>query len=209
MSESWLERWEVGRIGWHESRGNRGLKKNWTASGKNVLVPLCGKAYDLLWLAELDNRVTGVELSPVAAKGFFDDHGLAWRLDESGPLPVYVGRDVSVRIVCGDYFAFDENGFDAHYDRGALVALPRDQRARYARHTLLRLVPEALQCVITVEYDASRADGPPFVVSAAELTGEWPSLELRDEYDDSESMPPKFREAGIESLVEKVWMSPG
>jgi thiopurine S-methyltransferase len=209
MTETWLERWEVGRIGWHESEGNRGLKANWTASGKNVLVPLCGKAPDLLWLAELDNRVTGVELSPIAARGFFDDNALEYRLDETGPLPVYVGRNVPVRIVCGDYFSFDETGFDAHYDRGALVALPRDRRGAYSRHTLERLVPEPLQCVITVDYDETLADGPPFVVREAELLGTWPALRLCDEYDDSESMPPKFSEAGVTRLVEKVWMSPG
>ncbi len=209
MSEAWLERWEVGRIGWHEAGGNRGLKSNWTARGLHVLVPLCGKAIDLRWLAEGGNRVTGVELSPIAAAGFFEDNDLAYRVDESGALPVYTGRDLPVRIVCGDYFQFDEAGFDAHFDRGALVALPPDLRSRYAEHTLERLEAEALQCVITVEYDATRASGPPFVVGQDELLGHWPGLELRDSYDDSEAMPPKFREAGVTTLIEKVWMSPG
>ena len=208
MTEGWLERWEAGRIGWHEDGGNRGLQANWTASGKNVLVPLCGKSVDLKWLAEEGNRVTGVELSPIAAAGFFEDNGLAYRVDEGGPLPVYTGRDLPVRIVCGDYWAFDELGFDAHFDRGALVAVPPDQRPRYAEHTRARLRPEALQCVITVEYDATRASGPPFVIGADELLGHWPGLEFRDSYDDSESMPPKFREAGITRLIEQVWMSP-
>ncbi len=209
MSEGWLERWEEGRTGWHEASGNRGLKANWTASGKHVLVPLSGKAVDLLWLAELGNRVTGVELSPIAAAGFFEDHGLGYRVDEGGSLPVYIGRDVAVRIVCGNYLQFDEVGFDAHFDRGALVALPPEERSAYATHTLARLEPDALQCVITIEYDAELASGPPFVVTADELLGHWPALELRDSYDDSDSMPPKFRDAGVRTLVEKVWMSPG
>ncbi len=209
MAEAWLERWEEGRIGWHEAGGNRGLRANWTASGKNVLVPLSGKAVDLLWLAEGGNRVTGVELSPLAAAGFFEENDLAYRVDEGGALPVYTACEVAIRIVCGDYFLFDETGFDAHYDRGALVALPPDVRRRYAAHTLERLEPDALQCVVTVEYDATRAEGPPFVVEPAELLEHWPALELRESYDDSEAMPPKFREAGIRTLVEKVWMSPG
>ena len=209
MSEAWLERWEEGRTGWHESEGNRGLKANWATTGKNVLVPLAGKAADLKWLAEGGNRVTGVELSPIAAAGFFEDHELAYRVDDSGALPVYTGRDLPVRIVCGDYFDFDEVGFDAHFDRGALVALPPELRPRYAAHTLARLEPDALQCVITVEYDSTLAGGPPFVVEADELLSHWPALELRDSYDESASMPPKFRDAGVTSLVEKVWMSPG
>lgn len=209
MSEAWLERWEEGRIGWHEAGGNRGLRANWTASGRHVLVPLCGKTVDLLWLAEGGNHVTGVELSAIAAAGFFDDNGLAYRVDEGAALPVYAARDLPLRIVCGDFFRFDETGFDAHFDRGALVALPPDQRSRYATHTLERLDPGALQCVVTVEYDATRASGPPFVVEAAELLDHWPALELRDSYDDSEAMPPKFRAAGVTKLVEKIWMSPG
>lgn len=209
MAEAWLERWEEGRIGWHEADGNRGLRAHWTATGKNVLVPLSGKAVDLKWLAEGGNRVTGVELSPLAAAAFFEDNALAYRVDEGGALPVYTARDLSVRIVCGDYFRFEETGFDAHFDRGALVALPPEQRSQYATHTLERLEPEALQCVVTVEYDASRADGPPFVVADKELLEHWPALELRDSYDDSAAMPPKFREAGVKTLLEKVWMSPG
>ena len=48
MHEEWYERWQVGRTGWHESGGNRNLKKYWRATGKRVLVPLCGKSDDIL-----------------------------------------------------------------------------------------------------------------------------------------------------------------
>jgi len=206
--EPWLERWRVGRTGWHEADGNRGLKRHWQASGCNVIVPLCGKARDLLWLAEQDNRVTGVELSLLAVEQFFAESGLACELDDSASLPVYRARELPLAIACGDYFAFTETGFDAHFDRGALVALPQAVRSRYARHTLELLEGDALQCVVTVDYDDERADGPPFVVPREELVRYWPRLELRDRYDDSDDMPPKFRDAGVERLFECVWMTP-
>ena len=205
--EPWLERWRVGRIGWHEAGGNRGLQRHWQQTGRNVIVPLCGKARDLLWLAEQGNRVMGVELSVLAVEQFFAESGLAFELDDSGSLPVYRARELPLGIACGDYFRFAETGFDAHFDRGALVALPPALRSRYAQHTLERLEDDALQCVVTVEYDDRSADGPPFVVSREELVRFWPRLELRDRYDDSADMPPKFRDAGVERLFECVWMT--
>ena len=68
MTEDWLGRWDQGRIGWHEAAGNEGLKSHWPElpDGSSVLVPLCGKAPDLLWLAKRGHVVVGVELSDIA-----------------------------------------------------------------------------------------------------------------------------------------------
>jgi len=207
VTNPWLERWQEGRIGWHEADGNRGLKENWTAAGRHVLVPLAGKTVDLVWLASRGNRVTGVELSPLAIEAFFSEQGLEFSIDESGTLPVYEAIGMDLRIACGDYFEFAETGFDAHYDRGALVAMPSDVRADYAAHTGERLTPDAYQCVITVRYDSRIADGPPFSLDDTELLGYWARLERRERYDDSASMPPKFRDAGVTELAEEVWIA--
>ena len=208
MSDHWLERWREGRTGWHEADGNRGLRRYWRGHGRNVLVPLCGKAHDLRWLADQGNRVTGIELSPLAAEAFFEEQKLACRRDSEDGFEVYESVGLPLRILCGDYFAFRETGFDAHYDRGALVALPPELRQRYARHTLGRLVEDALQFVVTVDYDDAIADGPPFVVREAELTSYWPRLVALDAYDDSDAMPPKFRDAGLAALEERIWTTP-
>ena len=58
MAEDWLDRWEKGRTGWHEVDGNSGLKAHWRASSGSVLVPLCGKTLDLVWLAKRGHDVT-------------------------------------------------------------------------------------------------------------------------------------------------------
>ena len=62
MNENWIERWETGKTGWHEPDGNENLKAHWQWSGKRVLVPLCGKTPDLLWLESQGNEVVGVEV---------------------------------------------------------------------------------------------------------------------------------------------------
>ncbi|NNC78060.1 MAG: thiopurine S-methyltransferase [Woeseiaceae bacterium] len=205
MTKSWLERWRTGRIGWHEERGNRSLRRHWRGSGRRVLVPMCGKSVDLLWLAGEGNSVTGVELSEIAVNDFFEENQLHFRQTDGDRR--YEAIDIPVSIVCGDYFEFDEKGFDAHYDRGALVALPAGLRGAYAAHTSALLVPDREQLVITLEYDQDVADGPPFSVAGDEVESYWPGLVQVDAYDDIENCPPKFRDAGLEKMLEVVWKS--
>lgn len=206
MPEPWIERWREGRIGWHEPDGNRSLQKHWRATGRRVLVPMCGKSRDMLWLAMQGNEVVGIEVSDIAVRAFFDENGLEFAVDGDKAL-VYRAKDVPITIICGDYFAFDAHGFDAHYDRGALVALPAEERPAYAAHTNALLTSDALQLVITLEYEQGLADGPPWSVAAEEVLGYWPRLERVNSYEDLENAPPKFRDAGLTSFREVVWRS--
>ena len=113
MHQSWLERWQEGRIGWHEDEGNACLKAHWRARGRRVLVPLCGKTPDMTWLAEQGNHVVGVELSSLAIAAFFDEQRIAYTV-EDGNLPAYRSADGAITIYCGDYFALTGVSCDAH-----------------------------------------------------------------------------------------------
>lgn len=206
MSEPWIERWQEGRIGWHERSGNRNLQKHWQSSGKRVLVPLCGKALDLLWLEQQGNEVVGIELSEMAVLAFFAENGLRFE-PVDGSLPGYRAIDHRLTLHCGDYFDFHAPPFDAHYDRGALVALTPELRARYARHTSALLADSAEQFVITVEYDQSVCGGPPFSISEDEILAYWPDLVRHAVVDDTENAPPKFLDAGLAKMHEVVWRS--
>ncbi|MGI9237493.1 MAG: thiopurine S-methyltransferase [Woeseiaceae bacterium] len=210
MSNDWLERWEVGRIGWHETDGNKSLPKYWQARGRRVLVPLCGKSKDLLWLERQGNDVVGVELSDIAARAFFDENGITYSVVD-GRLPAYVGQDYRITIYCGDYFDLSldtaEAPFDALYDRGALVAIQPNSRISYVKHTRSLLTEDAFKLIISVEYDQSIASGPPFSVPTEAQQALWPELERIDAYDDMDNCPPKFREAGLKDMLEVVWMS--
>jgi thiopurine S-methyltransferase len=167
-------------------------------------VPLCGKTRDLIWLEGQGNEVVGVELSDIAVQGFFDDNEIAYSLVEA-TLPAYIADNLAITIYCGDYFEFDEGKFDGYYDRGALVALTPDVRQAYVEHTRSLLSEDAVQLIISVEYDESIASGPPFSVPADEILSYWPGLERVDAYDDIENGPPKFREAGLDKMIEVVW----
>jgi thiopurine S-methyltransferase len=204
MTESWLERWREGRIGWHEEHGNASLKKHWRAAGKRVLVPMCGKTVDLLWLEEQGNSVVGVELSDIAARAFFEENGLRYTI-HAGRLAAYAAEDRDIAIYCGDLFDFDATGFTGWYDRGAFVATPAAQRPAYAEHISARLAPDACRLLITLEYDDEIATGPPFSISREEILRYWPDLQEVERYDDIENGPPKFREAGLKQMFESIW----
>lgn len=204
MTRQWLQRWQDGNIGWHEDQGNASLQQYWNTSGKRVLVPLCGKSVDLIWLEGQGNEVVGVELSELAVNAFFEDNELAYTVVD-GPLDAYVAKGRAITLYCGDFFEFSAERFDAHYDRGALIALPPDMRKSYVRHLRTLLAKDAAQLVVTVEYDETIAKGPPFSVASSEVLGYWPELQRVAAYDDIANGPPKFRQAGLDRMLEVVW----
>jgi len=209
MSEDWVARWREGRTGWHEASGNALLKRYWPdlPDGISVLVPLCGKSADLLWLAGRGYAVTGVELSEVAVHGLFADNGLDYTVTECDGLPCYRAIDLPLTVCCGDFFEWRGGPFDALYDRGALVAVDPSDRPRYVDHVKKSLRPDAFRMVITLEYDQRRAAGPPWSVPASEMLAHWPDLKRAFEHDDLANCPPKFREAGLSEMLEVAWTS--
>ncbi len=76
----WLERWQKSEIGFHSKEVQPALEKHWpalnVAKGARVLVPLCGKSLDMVWLAEQGYAVVGAELSELAVDAFFAERGL-------------------------------------------------------------------------------------------------------------------------------------
>ncbi len=209
MTEPWLERWEEGRIGWHEPDGNGNLKKHWPdlPADSRVLVPLCGKAFDLVWLANRGLDVTGVELSPTAVESFFNEHKLEYEVDSAEKLHRYRSTTRPITIFCGDYFDFESRPFAALFDRGALVAMPVEERPRYVEHTKALLGEDAYRLIITLEYDQTAANGPPFAVMPSEIASYWDDIHLLSRHNDIDNCPPKFKAAGLAEVLEAAWSS--
>ena len=142
-----------------------------------------------------------------AIAAFFAEHELEFDREPGGPLDRYTAKNYPITLYCGDYFSFESATFDALYDRGALVALPQDQRLRYVEHTRQLLRADATRLVITLEYDQRVVNGPPFSVLPGELAGYWDDLVRGGEKSDIENCPPKFRKAGLTDILEVVWLS--
>ena len=176
QSEDWLERWQQGRIGFHLATVNpRLVQHHQQALGDTlrVLVPLCGKSVDLEWLVARGHEVVGIELSELAAQAFFAERGFSPERQERGGFIEY--RHASLVILVGDFFAAtpELTGYcDGAYDRAAMIALPDDLRAKYARHLQTLLAPKAKLLLVTLVFDA--AGGPPFSVSPAEVNTAYP-----------------------------------
>jgi len=209
MTEDWLDRWENGRTGWHEADGNAGFRQFWNVDRGKVLVPLCGKSPDLLWLARRGHEVVGIELAEKAIHEFFSEQALGYAVIEGEALRTFRANDVPVTLICGDYFKFSGGPFDALYDRGSIVAINPAMRPAYVRHTDTLLRPGARRLVVTLEYDQDVVQGPPFSLPAEELHDYWPDLRRVASYDDLDTCPPKFRKAGLTEISEVIWRSSG
>ena len=126
----WHQKWKENRIGFHQADFNRWLQSWWSAQqqGEPVLVPLCGKSRDLLWLSGQGHPVDGFELSELAITQFFDENNLSAETSEVGPYRCH--RHDDLRIYQGDFFAVPELGcrYRLAYDRAALIALPTAMR---------------------------------------------------------------------------------
>lgn len=174
QSEFWLERWREGRTGFHMDRVMPLLEKHCPSlgvpRGSRVLVPLCGKSLDMLWLAAQGYRVLGVELSQLAVDAFLAEHALRARVHDSPLGTHHVAGDIE--IIRGDVFDLDAATLascSGVYDRAALVALPSGTRARYVEHVYGQLPDGFRVLLITLDYDQAEMEGPPFAVSGAEV----------------------------------------
>lgn len=173
-AEFWLERWREGRTHFHLKQVMPLLTKHWPSlqipQGERVLVPLCGKSLDMLWLASQGYRVLGVELSQLGVEQFFDEHGLQPTQHESAQGIHYVADEIE--IICGDIFnvaAETLAGCLGVYDRAALIALPANMRQAYVDHVYENLPNGCSGLLITLDYPQDQMNGPPFSVPDTEV----------------------------------------
>lgn len=215
-ADFWLERWQDGRTHFHQTRVTPLLAKYWPRlslpEGSKVLVPLCGKSLDMIWLAEQGHQVLGAELSELAVEQFFAENRLTPAIREADQGKYYAaGR---IEIYCGDIFTLGAEVLGqcvGAFDRAALVALPTDMRERYVRHVYGQLSTSYRGLLITLDYDQAQMEGPPFSVGANEVEaifsrhGEVSLMDRRDILDKE----PKFKARGVEQLDTLVFRLQG
>ena len=207
----WHKRWADNQIGFHQGQVNSYLQAHWPSlglePGSRVLVPLCGKSLDLVWLAGQGYRVLGVELSRRAVEDFFREHGLEAEVQQRGDFEVW--RSGDVELWCGDFFALraqDIGDCVGLYDRAALIALPAQMRAMYMQALTALLPANCRGLVVTLDYDQSLLPGPPFSVGDAEVRQGFAGWQLHElEAVEVIQESPKFVQAGVSSLLERVY----
>lgn len=180
----WHQRWQNDDIGFHKPETHPLLDQAWdrlrVASDAPVLVPLCGKSLDLIWLRRRGHPVIGIELSEVAVEAFVEEHQLELERVETAWGYRLAGEGFSLLV--GDIFAitaFDVGRCGAVYDRAALVALPPVMRLRYAHQLARIMIPGTPMLVIVFQFDRPTAEGPPFSVSEQEVVELFPEFQVR------------------------------
>jgi thiopurine S-methyltransferase len=216
--EFWRERWEANQIGFHEAQPNRWLRRFGArllragaqqSREPRVLVPLCGKATDLVWLSQHGFRVTGVELIERAVRAFFEENRLAAHSIHQGMHERLESDRIAIWIA--DFFELPGEllgTFNAIYDRAALVALPEDVRPRYARHLTSLLVPSGRLLLVTFHYDPVVMKGPPFSIGEAEVRRLFEGAGTLERLGDENVLDaePRFKERGLTWLREQAWL---
>lgn len=213
LLEHWHERWRRNDIGFHQDTVNPYLARYWPSLGlvpsDPVFVPLCGKSRDMGWLHNQGHPVVGVEISPIAVKDFFAEHGIQPQPVGAAPFEGWVGD--GIKILCGDFFDLTPEhvaGVRGVYDRASLIALPVEDRRRYADHLVKLVHPRVQVLLVTLDYLRGEMTGPPFAVGEQEVRGLYEQyfniqlLESAQVLDDN----PRFRDKGLTRLEESVYL---
>lgn len=182
--EFWHKRWQEKRIGFNQSAVNPLLTEYIDhldlAVGSRIFVPLCGKSIDMVWLAAQGYDVVGVELVESAVQEFFAEQNIQPIVSqhvENPDIKCYQGQLVdgdeqrTITLWAADIFALtstDLGTIDAIYDKAALIALPADMRPDYSEQ-IRKVSDNAPQLLITLNYDQSKKDGPPFSINSQQL----------------------------------------
>ncbi|XP_070840787.1 probable thiopurine S-methyltransferase isoform X1 [Chaetodon trifascialis] len=211
----WEDRWKEDKIGFHQAEVNPMLEKNLDKvlagrTGVRFFFPLCGKAVDMKWLADMGHSVVGVEISEKAIKQFFEECNLTYSEEPVAAIPgakVYKSSEKNISLYQCDLYNFSssiEGQFGAIWDRGALVAINPKDREKYAALLISLMAKDCRYLLDTLLYNPELYAGPPFFVpdeQVLSLFGNCCDMELLQSQD---SLTDRHRAWGLDSLTENV-----
>lgn len=192
--KSWEDRWALKRTSWHLENVNPHLKHHLEqlidpkasvagGMGPRVLVPLCGKTVDMVYLSRQGYRVVGVEGVRKAVEEFAEEFGLRVPTAKGPTMHVNFPPEVDAQrfrghavlisaaeqsrreppppviLLEGDFLELGEVEakalvpFEAAFDRGSLVAVEPDDRPRYAKALTHLMASGGRILLVAVEHD--------------------------------------------------------
>lgn len=211
-NQHWLDRWKENRIGFHEAAVNPHLQQYLPQfslpRGACVFLPLCGKARDIVWIAQQGYEVIGIELSQIAIEAFFAENKLDYERFDSDRFGIYKSGNIS--LLQGDFFDLSNDDLGACslvYDRASLIAMEPHRRPGYYDHMLSIIPAVSNMLLITLEYAQAEMQGPPFSVLTDEVYQYYSdtfSINLLASTDIIDERP-RWREVGLTALSESVF----
>ena len=210
----WLDRWHENNTPFHQIIVNPDLPQFWPKldipNSSNVLVPLCGKSLDMIWLLQQGHFVIGIELSSIAAEQFFSTNNIPFRVSYKEPFQLY--ENDSLQIWVGDIFHLTPNFIppvDAIYDRGALIALPKSIRQKYVHLVSHFLKSQGKVLLKTVAYNQEEMEGPPYSVTEPEITQLYTSFSKITKVKTHMRKPEEMHhyiDKGCQSFTDETWI---
>ncbi|XP_028819254.1 probable thiopurine S-methyltransferase isoform X2 [Denticeps clupeoides] len=182
-------------------RGRRGVR---------FFFPLCGKAVDMKWLADMGHSVVGVEFSEKGIRQFFEEQNVSYEEAAVPDLPgakLFKSTDGKISLYQSDIYNFSSTiagKFGAIWDRGSLVAINPCDRNRYAALITSLMDKDCRYLLDTFLYNPELYKGPPFFVSDEEvehLFGQMCDIELLESVD---ALSDKFKKWGLDAITENA-----
>ncbi|WP_448547799.1 thiopurine S-methyltransferase [Thalassotalea fusca] len=216
----WHAVWERDSIGFHQDAVHPFLVKhsaslfnqslgslNNSVHCENILVPLCGKSLDIVWLAQYFN-VIGTELSDIACRDFFKEHQLTPNVLPSPPHTLYQFENIT--LWQGDHFKLPMGQLpklDWIYDRAALIALPKEMQIDYVKHLLTFIDAGASLLLVSLEFPQNQLEGPPFPVFKDDVNPLFSGYSI-EELDQHELPDKQFarRRFDVDYLIERLYL---
>ena len=190
----WQDRWSTGRTQWHKTEIHASLQKycdeylidGIIGGGGRILVPLCGKTVDMVYLARkrIISEVVGIDAVPKAMDEFIQEQsneGLDFKEPETTANGFTKRRGESITLITGDFFdisldvingdASNTSVFDGVWDRASLVAIDPSLREQYIdKIGELILKPNGKYLLSTfLRPNNDTTSGPPFSLDETEI----------------------------------------
>ena len=192
------------------------LFRDWeNRAEKSILVPLCGKSNDLLWLVQEAGlkRVVGIEGSSFAITSLLKEYTYVQVNEKIG---CYTGFDGKLSIFCADFFDDNVNSdlfgetIDYIWDRAALVALHWNDHERYIQKLLSFLtIPKIEQNdtfdIFMSEYWHSQHRGPPFDVDLKHVCDIFGTDINVQQVDEIDAFYSGWQNAGFTDMSERLY----
>lgn len=225
----WQKRWENGDAPWHSDKPLvyfemfldqlvRDQREGDEERTLTFFLPLCGKAGDIPWLLEKGHNVVGVEGVESVVKALFEENKIEYGAEAmpGGVGTKFKSADGRLLVFACDFFDFGRSALDAEgvaldivLDRGSLVAVPDEDRKRYAdlMATLTAQPEHPFRCLLcSYEYDQTKYQGHPRAVwerEVRELYEKRHRVEELRRFDESEKGKKRF---GVDKLERIIYL---
>lgn len=174
--ETWEKDWSKETPAWHRKYVSPILIKHYdefTSGRKNlrILVPLCGKSLDMIWLADRGHTVVGVEMIRKAIETFFEENKLEYFINTThtsagGKYNSFKAKNKGIMLIECNIFDLSRelyhDKFDCIWDRGALTVITMMDEARLKQYVdvlLLSLRPDGRYFLMTFRHESGKNEG--------------------------------------------------